>query len=297
MKMKLSAIALSAVLTAGSLTAYSPQSQATGIPTIDIASLVQNLVDYAQQLNDYAEQLYQSQVVANEYIQKLKEMEQVYTEYAHTLEQIQGIKDYVDNQEWKEILSRIDIDFPLNPLDSHWDDWDVDIYTDDGVIDVDEQISSVYKRIRSLDEVYADIDTVFTSEDVRDQQREEARRHFLKSRDATQQQYSAEVFKKHRGYLDKASLKMAEDREKHATDSETELRTMQTVAMQMELLIEYQKLRNDVEITSLEMSNQDAIERKNKESYTYDMMLLDKLEVASQEPYEADNSRTRSANF
>lgn len=294
---KINAMVLSALLVASPLLTYSPKSEATGIPTIDIAALVQKLLDYAQQLNDYAEQLYQSQVVANEYIQKLKEMEQIYTEYEHTLEQIKGIKDYVDNEEWKEILSRIDIDFPLNPLDSHWDDWDVDIYTDDGVIDVDDAVSSVYKRIRKLDDVYEDIETVFDSEDVRDQQREEARRQFVKSREATQQKYAAEVFTKESENLAIALNELKINRENIAMDDESELRTLQMLAMQQELELHYRKAQNDVLIKSFEMSNQESIERKNKESYVYDMQLLDKLEVASQDPYEADEDRVYSAGF
>lgn len=294
---KINAMVLSALLVASPLLTYSPRSEATGIPTIDIAALVQKLLDYAQQLNDYAEQLYQSQVVANEYIQKLKEMEQIYTEYEHTLEQIKGIKDYVDNEEWKEILSRIDIDFPLNPLDSHWGDWDVDIYTDDGVIDVDDAVSRVYKRIRKLDDVYEDIETVFDSEDVRDQQREEARRQFVKSREATQQKYAAEVFTKESENLAIALNELKINRENIAMDDESELRTLQMLAMQQELELHYRKAQNDVLIKSFEMSNQESIERKNKESYVYDMQLLDKLEVASQDPYEADEDRVYSAGF
>ncbi len=294
---QINAMVLSVLLVATPLLTYSPKSEATGIPTIDIAALVQKLLDYAQQLNDYAEQLYQSQVVANEYIQKLKEMEQIYTEYAHTLEQIKGIKDYVDNEEWKEILSRIDVDFPLNPLDSHWDDWDVDIYTDDGVIDVDDAVGSVYKRIRSLPDVYEDIETVFDSEDMRDQQREEARRQFVKSREATEQKYAAAVFTQESQNLGQALEKVRDYRENMAMDDEAELRTLQTLAMQQELELQYRKAQNDILIKSFEMSNQESIERKNKESYVYDMLLLDKLEVASQDPYEADEDRDYSANF
>lgn len=288
---------LSLLLVATPLLTYSPKSEATGIPTVDIAALIQKLLQYVQELNDYAEQLYQSQVVANNYIQTLKDMEQTYREYEHTLEQIKGIKDYVDNEEWKEILTRIDIDFPLNPLDSHWDDWDVDIYTDDGVVDIDEAVGSVYKRIRSLPDVYEDIETVFESDDVRDQEREEARRQFVKSREATEQKYAAKVFSKESENLSNALAELKRNRENIAMEDESELRTLQMLAMQQELELHYRKAQNDVLIKSFEMSNQESIERKNKESYVYDMMLLDKLEIAGKDPYEADEDRSNSTNF
>lgn len=276
---------------------YTPKVEATGIPTVDIASLVQGLFEYAQMLSDYAEQLYQSQVVANEYMQKLAQMEQIYREYEHTLNQIKGLADYVDNQEWKEILSRIEIDFPLNPLDSHWDDWGVAILTDDGVIDVDDRIGNAYDRIRNLDEVFADIETVWSSADVRDQQKEDARRHFLKSREVTEQAYAVEVFKSQSKNLDLAKKKMVDYRIEHATKDETELSSLQTLAMQQELQIEILKTQNDLLLKQFEMANQEAIDRKARESYAYDMQLLDKLEISQATKYVADDSRTSSASF
>lgn len=276
---------------------YTPKVEATGIPTVDIASLVQGLFEYAQMLSDYAEQLYQSQVVANEYMQKLAQMEQIYREYEHTLNQIKGLADYVDNQEWKDILSRIEIDFPLNPLDSHWDDWGVAILTDDGVIDVDDRIGNAYDRIRNLDEVFADIETVWSSADVRDQQKEDARRHFLKSREVTEQAYAVEVFKSQSKNLNEAKAEMSEYRQDLATGDESELATLQTLAMQQELQIEILKAQNDMMLKQFEMANQESIDRKTRESYAYDMQLLDKLEISQADKYEADHSRSSSANF
>lgn len=290
-------ICLSAILVFMPLGAYPPKANATGIPTVDIAALVQKLVEYAQLLSDYAEQIYQSTVVANEYVQTLKKMEQTYKEYAHTLEQIKGLKDYVDNQEWKKILAQIDIDFPLNPLDSHWDDWSIDIYAEDGVIDVDKSISNVYHRIRELPEVYEDISTVFQSDDIRDYQKEEARRHFLKSREATQQKYATEVFRNESKNLNNALTDLKETREAIGMEDETELRTMQMIAMQQELELHYRKAQNDVLIKTFEMSNQESIHRKNRESFVYDMQLLDKLEIAGEDQIIPDESRNRSANF
>lgn len=293
---KIKVFVLSTAISISPLIGYSPKSHATGIPTVDVAALVQNLIEYSQQLSDYAEQLYQSQVVANQYVQKLMQMEQIYREYEHTLEQIKGIKDYIDNSEWEDILSQIEIDFPLNPLDSHWEDWGVDIYTEDGVIEVDEAIGNAYKRIRDLDDVYGDIETVFASEDMRDKKREEARRQFMRSREATDQKYAATVFKSEAENLEEALKELKNARENNATSDESELRTLQILAMQQELDLHYKKAQHDVLIKSFEMSNQESIQRKNKESYVYDMMLLDQLEVANQASYEATD-RGNTTNF
>lgn len=296
LKKKISAYILSVFLVFSSV-GYTPKVQAGGIPTIDIAGLIQDLMGYAQQLSDYAEQLYQSQVVANEYVQKLMQMEQIYREYEHTLNQIKGLADYVDNTEWKEILRRTDVDFPLNPLDSHWDDWSVDIYTDDGVIEVDERIGDAYDRIRNLDEVFDDIETVWDSSDTQDLQKEKARRHFVKSREVTDQAYAVEVFKAQSQNLDEAQQKMTEYRESLAMADESELTTLQTLTLQQELQISIMKAQNDMLLKQLELSNQDSIDRKNKQSYAYDMQLREQLEKANKPKYEADDTNRSSAGF
>lgn len=294
---RINIIVLSALLVFSPLMTYSPPAQSSGIPTVDIAALVQKLLDYAQKLKDFAEQLYQSQVIANEYIQKLKQMEQTYREYEHTLEQIKGLKEYVDNKEWKKILAQIDLDFPLNPFDSHWDDWSLDVYTDDGVIEVDKRIGTFYKRIRNLDDVYEDIEKVFKSDDVIDQAKEEARRHFNRSREYTEQKYAAAVFKKEAEYLNRALKKIKQYRADVAMGDEAELRTLQTMALQQELNLAYRKAQNDILIKNFDMANQQAIQKKNHDSYVYDMMLRNKLAVSQSKAYEPNDSRKRSANF
>ncbi len=276
---------------------YSPQVSAAGIPTIDVAALVQKLLEYVQQLNDFSEQLYQSKVIANEYIQTLKDMEQTYKEYEHTLEEIKGIADYIEEAEWEEILDRIDIDFPLDPFDSHWDDWGVSILTDDGVIDIDQKISRVYKRIRPINQVEQDIDTLFNDPDVRDQKKAEARAQYKKSREVTEQKYSAAVFERHGDLLEETEMNLMQDRHEVATGDESELRSIQFLAAQQELALRYQAIQNKILVKSLEMDNQEAVERKTKESYIYDQHLLNQLETETKSSYTINPTRRRTVDF
>tara|TARA_R110000744_G_scaffold102987_3_gene197656 strand:- start:1752 stop:2642 length:891 start_codon:yes stop_codon:yes gene_type:complete len=295
MKRKLSIFFLTAALTIAPVS-YTKRVEA-GIPIIDIPGLVQQLLDYSQQLQSYAEDLYQSTVVSNEYVQTLRKMEQTYLEYEHTLNQIKGLRDIVDSTEWRNILSAIEIDFPLNPLDSHWDDWDVDLYTDDGVIDVDERIGEVYNRIRDLEDVYADIESSFLSEDMRDMQREKARRLFLKSREITEQTYAADAFKVETKYLTDAFEQLQENRQDIATDDEAQLQTLQILAMQQELSARLSQQQNAIALKAFEMSNQDAADRKSRESFAFDMQLLDKLEVSNRVDYEPSENNNKTVNF
>jgi len=271
------------------------QAHATGIPTVDIAALIQSLLDYIQQLSAYAEDLYQSAMAGNEYVQTLLKMEQMYREYAHYLNQIEGLIDYVDGEAWDDILAALEVDIPLNPLE--WDKYDVDIYTDDGVIDVDQRITSAYNRIRELDEVYEDITAVFNEDEIRDHQQEIARRHYLRSRETTQQEYTAETFTLEQEALER-QLEITKDvRRTNAVGEESDLRTMQTLALQNELSNNYNNNRNKILLKLFEMGNQESIQRKNKESYIYDMRLLDQKEIKEVDAYTADDGRTYSATF
>ncbi|NRA71964.1 MAG: hypothetical protein HRU24_13160 [Gammaproteobacteria bacterium] len=294
---KLAAYVLSLFLILTPITIYSPKSEATGIPTVDIVSFIQSLLEYIQQLSTYAESIYQSSVAANEYVQTLQQMEQIYREYEHALNQIKGLADLVDNDGWKDLLGQIDIDFPLNPLDSSWNEWGVAIYTDDGVIDIDEKVSTIYKRIRNLDDVFDDIDTVFDSSDMRDQQKAQAEQHYLRSREATEQAYAVKAFQSRSENLAEAEKSMAEDRENVAMGDESQLRTLQIMAMQLELQIAMQKSQNDMTLKNFKMSNQDVMDRKAQESFAYDMYLLDKLEIKNSDKYEAEVGRVDSVNF
>jgi len=283
------------LLSLGSLLMQSP-ARATGIPTVDIAALVQELIAYSQQMSDYTEQLYQSQVNANEYVQKLKQLEQIYIEYEHTLDQIEGLKEHVDQDVWEGILNLVYTTFPSQPLDQRWKDWSSDIYQDERVAEVDERVGSRHDRIRELEEVYTDIDLAFSSEDLRAKKKEEARRLYFNSRQTTEQEYATTVFTEQADNLNGALSELKTYREDNALGNQSQLRTLQTIAMQLELELEYQKAQNEVSIKSLELANQEVIERKNRQSYIYDAQLRDQLEKANQEPYQPTD-RDWTVNF
>lgn len=271
-------------------------ASASGIPTVDIAALVQKLISYSQQLADHAEQLYQSQVNANEYIQKLRQIEQIFIEYEHTLDQIEGIEAYVNQDEWGEILDIVYSTFPSLPLSQEWGDWSPFILEDENVAEVDATIASQHERIRELDEVYADIDEAFSSEDLRAKKKEDARKLYYNSRKATEQKYATTVFTEQAEQLDTAFSQLKTYRKDNAVGNQSQLRTLQTMSMQAELELEYQKSQNEVLIKSLELANQEVIGRKNRQSYIYDAQLRDQLEKANRAPYEPTD-RDWTVNF
>ena len=69
-------------------------------------------------------------------------------------------------------------------------------------------------------------------------------------------------------------METIKDRRKNiATKSESQLKTLQIMSMQNELELEYLKTQNEVLIKSLDLANQEIIERKNRKSYIHDMQL------------------------
>lgn len=270
------------VNTSGHLVLAYNQANATGIPTIDIASLIQSLLDYVSQLSQYAEDLYQSATLANEYYQTLLKMEQIYKEYAHYLDQIEGLMAYFDGKAWDDIVAAVKWDYPINPME--WSKYDLDVYTQDGVIDVDNLVKDMYHRIRELDDVYADLAKVYEGKTALEEyQQKQAERQFERSRETTKQMYTAEVFNATNEALDTQLEDVKTLRDLNATGDQSDLRTMQTMAVQNELNLNYLQHQSNILTKMYEMSNQESISRKNLESYVYDQRLLDKVEL-----YDAD---------
>ena len=279
---------------------YSPRVEATGIPTIDIAGLIQGFIDYAQKLSDYAEQLYQTTVIGNQYVQQVIQLEQMYREYEHKLNQIMGLKGLFDDEGWKGILEELELAFPLDPFDKHWEDWTPKDRASKHYLRANTDIGKLFKRIREVEDVYKDIAEIYGDEEdeaIKEEQKILAKRHFVKSRQAVEQKFATNYFKARNQTLQVVRKKIAVARKEHATGGESQLRTIQTLALQQELQIEMSEAQNEMTLKGFELSNQDAIERKNRESFAFDMGILDRQEITERDKYSPDDSRKRSTNF
>tara|TARA_Y100001968_G_C19454148_1_gene770971 strand:- start:13081 stop:14001 length:921 start_codon:yes stop_codon:yes gene_type:complete len=273
-------------------------ARASGIPTVDVASLVQEIIAQAQRMDDLAEQLYQSKVVANQYVKKVEELYQMYVEYDHLLNQMEGLKGYIDEDEWDLYSKMINISFPLDPFDEYWDKPSAirPESRDENVMAADAKVGAKYQRMRELDEVYADIDATFTDESVREREKQKALKIYEASREAVEQKYSTERFTQQSKYLGE-SLETIKDRRKNiATKSESQLKTLQIMSMQNELELEYLKTQNEVLIKSLDLANQEIIERKNRKSYIHDMQLQAIKKQKEKGQYQPTD-RESSVNF
>lgn len=289
-------------LLAGSMLILSSQSHATGIPMVDVANLVQNIMDYAQQLKSYSEDMYQSQVVANEYVQTLKDWEQTLVEWDAQLEQMKGISDAVDNGEWSKLIGNVELGYPLNPLDPYWENWDYDKLTDDGLTDIEEDIKKFKISNRNMADLYADIDAIYEDESnemkLLQLYNAESKRQWVN--DLSQHVYYHEKVAKPRlSNVQELNQSVRSIRESQATGDQTQLKTLQVIALQNEALNNAVTALLEIQTEENEFTNSEMFDRKVSEQREYSYRIKRMQEAKSAGAYvpkTGDNAH-RSATF
>jgi hypothetical protein len=81
--------------------------QATGIPTVDIANIMQNLARYLNELKEYAEILEMHAVEVAHYYETYKTYQQKLLEYQNYLSELEALKDQIDRKDWWAINEAI----------------------------------------------------------------------------------------------------------------------------------------------------------------------------------------------
>lgn len=82
-------------------------AHAGGIPTIDIAGLMQKLISYLTQLMEYSEAMGTASSNAQQYAQMIRDYQQKLREYQHYLAQLQSIRHMMSNQDWLLLMRTI----------------------------------------------------------------------------------------------------------------------------------------------------------------------------------------------
>ncbi len=104
MKTKISVLVLFFMVMSG---APAKKAHCSGIPTVDIAAIMQQLTSYLQQIKEYSEIIELKSVTDSQYFQMLKDYQQVLREYNHYLNQLKGIQHMIDAEDWKLIMRTI----------------------------------------------------------------------------------------------------------------------------------------------------------------------------------------------
>lgn len=79
-------------------------ARASGIPTVDIAQIIQGLTSYITELSGYAEALLQTGIEEAQLAQMIQDYAQTLVEYESYLKQVRGLKDAISGEDWEQVM-------------------------------------------------------------------------------------------------------------------------------------------------------------------------------------------------
>ncbi len=85
----------------------SERAQATGIPTVDIAAIVQSLTSYITDLQQFAELISQTGIETQQLASALQQYEQTLREYQHYVNQIRSLQSIISAEDWRGLMTII----------------------------------------------------------------------------------------------------------------------------------------------------------------------------------------------
>lgn len=268
-----------------------------GVPTVDIGALVQSLVSYAQDLRDYAESVYRNAVLGNEYVQTIRKVQQMYREYDHMLNQIRGIRDAVSNEDWNAILVAAKLDFPMNPLDTYWDMNDPNLQNDDNYQRVNNDLNARFDRMTDVSESGDIIDNLYRDEELTSREHRDLDVTFEFSKGYEEKKLVLDYLESEQTNIDAMFETLKRVRRENATGDESQLRTLQVIALQQELQLKMLNLQNKTARQNYKESNNQYLLKKQKQAYQVERKLKNKNREFTGSGYRADPNRYRSVNF
>lgn len=94
----------------------STRTHASGFPTVDIAALVQRIMDYISQYQQYSTQLETYYTDVQQLYQMYEDYEQQIREYQHMLDQMQALSDYLKDGDAEAAIRAASELYSSNPL-------------------------------------------------------------------------------------------------------------------------------------------------------------------------------------
>lgn len=158
MKLKLISTTISSVLLVGVLM-MPPKADASGFPVVDIASIVQAVVDYAQQLSQYAEMIQSGLLQAQELVQTIQQYEQMLNEYETMLGNLQDLGSYISSGDMQSAFSLItnsNLSQFVSPEFANMTDDLLEVW-----VAVDEIRSTQFGGVADVEQVLADLNSLY----------------------------------------------------------------------------------------------------------------------------------------
>lgn len=158
MKVKLISTTISIVLLTGVLM-MPPKADATGFPVVDIASIVQAVVDYSQQLTQYAEMIQSGLLQAQELVQTIQQYEQMLNEYETMLGNLQDLGSFISSGDMRSAFSLItnsNLSQFVSPEFANMTDDLLEVW-----VAVDEIRSTQFGGVSDVERVLADLNALY----------------------------------------------------------------------------------------------------------------------------------------
>ena len=245
------------IATAFSLSLLHAPAQSAGFPVIDIASIVQAVTDYSQQLQQYAEMIEQSALSANELRTALTQYEQMVTDYEQMVKNLSDLGDLLDAGDFLEAFELV-TDSNLSQFIS--DDFseiaddllDVWVAVDDARAGRFGGVKDIENVLVTIEELYADNPEIIAA----------AQEAFNAQNAQTSKAAANNVYLKQ---IDGIERKLERQTEKlHSLGPESELATLQFIGQQMvsQQKIEVAKMRQQATKDSIGIGFEEMIARK-----------------------------------
>ncbi|WP_330927118.1 hypothetical protein [Candidatus Sororendozoicomonas aggregata] len=103
-------VALSAIFISSA-----PSSKGNGIPTVDVANLAQQLVQYQQLLTEYDTLLQQVGIDSDQLLTILDQYEQALLEYKHLIRQATALQEKMDKKDWLGLWEQANEAYKYSP--------------------------------------------------------------------------------------------------------------------------------------------------------------------------------------
>lgn len=237
--------------------------RASGIPTLDIASVQQALTSYIQDLANYQEYMQQTLLNESQLAEAIKLYEQAMVSYDHMLRQMESLKNKLDAKDWEALATKLDRIINRYPgadptADANWET-------------ANETIGKVFNRGDALDDLETTIDGISFESDGRVAVTDSITKTHLKTQIASNQQ--ASVMDYQQLVEQQASDLNKLDETRLNLGDEDQLKTMQFLAEQNQKALELQVYSLSQQTTALQYSNQLSahIFEKQKENEEADL--------------------------
>ena len=131
----------------------------SGFPVVDIASIVQSVTDYAQQLQQYAEMIENTALTADELAASLTQYEQMITDYELMVENLTDLSSLLDAGDFLEAFELV--------TDSNLSQFLTEDFADvaDELLDVwvvvDEARSGRFGGVKDIENILAEIEDLY----------------------------------------------------------------------------------------------------------------------------------------